>query len=225
MSEASLEKSPKEIMNDLERAIVDGWYRGRKRSSFSPWASAYLLVDDIKRYMNYYGYNSEELIHLLAIATGNDYKTLKQMWSKLSAEQRFLLTYSVTSNIALIGVRELFEWIAKKLSDKKYKKVRAKVLQDARRYLNGEIGIGKYDLMKEIAGVFWPTKKYDNVEYCDELVENCDDYLEKCYDEENKCYEYKDFMKGVTLALSYVTPKDFDELVKKYLVEGLENPE
>jgi len=203
MSEAELEKSPKEIMNYLERAIVNGWYYGLERSDFPPWADAYETLEEIDDFTDHYERFGSEVnfIDFLSRLSGIDYDTFKQMWNKLSEKQRAEVIDVATYNIALIGLKNLFEWIAEKLSTEKYKEARAKVLQAVKDYLNGKMN--EMDLMIKIAEILWPTEK----------------------DKEESGYEYDDFLRAEGLVEYYIGSKDFKKLIKKYLLERLEKLE
>ena len=203
MSESKLEKSPEEIMNYLERALVYGWYYGLERSDFPPWADAYETLEEIGDYTHYYTRfdNDKKLIELLSLLSGIDYDTFKEMWSKLSEKQRAKVINATADNIALIGFREFFGWVVEKLSDEKYREARAKVLQAAKDYLNGKID--EFALLDKIAEVLWPTEK----------------------DKEESGYDYDDFLRAEGLVENYIGSKYFKEYVKKYLIKGLEKLE
>jgi hypothetical protein len=200
MSEAKLGKSPEEIMNYLERAMIHGWHHNFELFGFSPWASAFVVVEAISVHTNHYQIfdTDKDLTDVLSTLSGIDYNTFKEMWSKLSEEQRAKVIDVATYNIALIGVRELLKWVAKKLSSKKYKEARAQILQAAKDYLNGKID--EFALMNKIAEVLWPTEK----------------------DKEENGRDYDDFVNAEALIEEYLDREGFKELVKKYLVEGLE---
>jgi hypothetical protein len=140
-------------------------------------------------------------MYVLSKLSGIDYKTFKEMWSRLSVEQRNKVIDVATQNIAVIGVRELLKWVAKKLSSKRHKKARAQILQAAEDYLNGKMD--EITLMNKIADVLWPTEK----------------------DKEESGRDYEYFVNAEALVEEYVGKEDFKKLVKKYLVEGLEKLE
>ena len=203
MSESVTEMPPKEIMKYLERALVYGWYYGLERSDFPPWADAYVTLEEIGDFTDHYERfgNKENFIDFLSRLSGIDYDTFKEMWNKLSEKQRAKVIDVATYNIALIGLKHLFEWISYELSDEKYREARAKVLQAAKDYLNGKID--EIDLMDKIAEILWPTEK----------------------DKEESGYEYDDFLRAEGLVEYYIGSKDFKKLIKKYLLERLEKLE
>jgi hypothetical protein len=203
MSEAKLAKSPKEIMNYLERAMIHGWHRNFELYGFPVWASAFTTVETIGAHTNHYQIfdTDSDLMYVLSKLSDIDYDTFKEMWSKLSEEQRAEVIDVATHNIAIIGVRELLKWVAKKLGNKKYKKARALISQVAKDYLNGKID--EITLMNKIAVVLWPTEK----------------------DKEISGRDYEYFVDAEALVEEYVGREDFRKLVKKYLVERLENAE
>ena len=200
MSEAVHEMSPKEIMDYLERALVYGWYHGLERSDFPPWAAAYLTLEEIGDFTDHYTRfgSKENFIDFLSRLSDIDYDTFEQMWSKLSEKQRAKVIDVATYNIALLGLKELFELIPEELSGEEYREARAQILQAAKDYLNGKID--EIDLMDKIADVLWPTEK----------------------DKEESGYGYDDFMNAEALVEEYIGREDFKEYVKKYLVKGLE---
>ena len=203
MSEVSFEKSPKEIMKYLERALVYGWNNGLERSILLPWADALDTIDEIADFTAHFYWfgNDEYFIDFLSKLSGIGYDTFKEMWNKLSEKQRAKVIDVAARNIALIGLKKLFRWIVKKLGRKKYKEARAKVLQAAKDYLNGKID--KSELMDKIREALWPTE---------------DDELESGY-------EFDDFLSAETLVEFYIDNEDFEEYVRKYLVDRLEKLE
>jgi len=203
MSESVTETPPKEIMKYLERALVYGWKSGLERSDFPPWADAMYTIDEIDEFTDFFDrFGSEEdFIDFLSRLSGIDHDTFKEMWSELSEKQRAKVIDVAVHNIAIIGIRELLKWVAKKLSDKRRKKARAKVLQVAKDYLNGKED--KFSLIVDMADILWPTEEA----------------------QAESGYEYEDFLSAATLVELYVYNKDLKELVKKYLVERLENAE
>jgi hypothetical protein len=223
VSEAKLEKPPKEIMDYLETAIFTGWYRFAKMVGGSMWDNAYWEVTGIDRSINHYkSYNDPNLIDYLSRLSGIDYKTYKEMWSKLSEEQRAKVINTTIHDIAVFGVSELFNWIAEKLSRKKYKEARAKVLQAAKDYLNGKID--ETTLMNVIADVFWPSWKYTEI-YCKDLLNMCEEE-DICYpEEEEKCDERESFRLATTLVTKYLSSDDVGTLVEMDLVHRLEKLE
>ena len=223
MSEASLEKSPKEIMNDLESAIFGGWYRFIKRVDGPIWDSAYWEVTGIEHAVNRSSsYNDPNLIDYLSQWSDIDYKTFKEMWSKLSEEQRAKVINTTIHDIATFGVSELFNWIAEKLSKKKYKEARAKVLQAAKDYLNGKMD--EITLMNKITDVLWPPEKY-NEKYCDKLDYLCDEAL-ICDEKELKnCDDQDTFRVATKLIAKYLSSDYVRELVEIHLVDRLEKLE
>ena len=223
MSEASLEKSPKEIMDYLERAMFTGWYRFAKWVGGPIWENAYWEVTGFGYPANRHrSYNDPGLIDYLSRLSGIDYKTFKEMWSKLSEEQRAKVINAAIHDITVFGVGELFEWIAKKLSGKKYKGARAKVLQAAKDYLSGKID--ETTLMEVIADVFWPSWKYTEI-YCEELINTCEK-AGICYpEEEEKCDDRASFMLVTTLLTKYLSRDDVRVLVEMHLVDRLEKLE
>ena len=203
VSEAKLEKSPKEIMDYLERAILHGWYHNFELFGFPIWASAFTTVEAIGLHTNHYQIfdTDSDLMYVLSKLSGIDYDTFKEMWSKLSEEQRAKVIDVATHNIAVIGVRELLKWVAKKLSSERYKKARAQILQVAKDYLNGKMD--EITLMSKIADVLWPTEK----------------------EKEESGHDYEYFVNAEALVEEYVGREDFKKLIKKYLLERLEKLE
>jgi hypothetical protein len=220
MSEAKLEKSSEEIMKKLEKIMFDGWYRFSKMVGSPLWESAYWHVTGIERNVNSYeSYDDPNLIDYLSWLSVTDYDTFKEMWSKLSEEQRAKVINAVIHDITVSGVNELFRWIVEKLSRKKYKEARAKVLQAAKDYLNGKID--EATLMNVITDVFWPSEKYSK-EYCDKLIDMCEE-KEICDKKERKrCDEYESFWFATKLVTKYLSSDYVRTLVEMHLVKGLE---
>ena len=210
-------------MDYLEKSMFTKWYGFSKMVGGSPWEYASWEVTRIENTVKRYrSYNDPDLIDYLSGLSGIDYKTFKEMWSKLSDEQKAKVIDATIHDIAVFGVSELFRRIAKKLSRKKYREARAKVLQAAKDYLGGKID--ETTLMNEIVDAFWPSWKYDDI-YCEKLVNICEEEG-ICYEEEEKeCDERASFMLGSELVTKYLSSDDVRTLVEMDLVERLEKLE
>jgi len=122
-----------------------------------------------------------------------DYDTFKEMWDRLTSEQKNEVLDSVIGELAFYGIRWLFNDIAYDLiNNEKFNKDAGKVVEAAKDYLNKRISYD--DLMDRIADVFWPTE------------------------EDKKSMAYEDFLNATGLA-DYIDNDELNEIIKEYLVE------
>jgi hypothetical protein len=137
--------------------------------------------------------NDEDTIDHLSRLSDMDYDTFKEMWDRLTSEQKNEVLDSVIGELALYGIEWLFKDIAYDLIyNEKYNKDAGKVIEAAKDYLNKRISYD--DLMDRIADVFWPTE------------------------EDKKSTAYEDFLRGTGLA-DYIDKDELNEIIKEYLVE------
>jgi hypothetical protein len=194
MGMSDQEMTADDIMDYLESAMVNGWLEDLVRSDFPPWADAYeqiQMLEDIEGDDDIL--NDEDTIDHLSRLSDMDYDTFKEMWDRLTNEQKNEVLDSVIDELAFYGIRWLFNDIAYDLVyNEKYNKDAGKVVEAAKDYLNKRIDY--IDLMDRIADVFWPTE------------------------EDKKSTAYEDFMRGAGLA-DYIDNDELNEIIKEYLVE------
>jgi len=189
------EMTADDIMDYLESAMVNGWLEDLVRSDFPPWADAYeqiQMLEDIEGDGDDYTLNDEDSIDHLSRLSDMDYDTFKEMWDRLTNEQKIEVLDSVIHEMALYGIEWLFKDIVYDLHNEKYNKDAGKVIEAAKDYLNKRISYD--DLMDRIADVFWPTE------------------------EDKKSMAYEDFLRGTGLA-DYIDKDELNEIIKEYLVE------
>jgi len=107
------EMTADDIMDYLESAMVNGWLEDLVRSDFPPWADAYeqiQMLEDIEG--DDYTLNDEDSIDHLSRLSDMDYDTFKEMWDRLTNEQKNEVLDSVIHEMALYGIEWLFKDIA-----------------------------------------------------------------------------------------------------------------
>ena len=190
------EMTADDVMDYLRSALINGWLEGLSGSDFPPWADAYEQIqmledmegdDDIL--------NDDETIDHLSRLSDIDYDTFKEMWDRLTNEQKNEILGSVIHEMALIGMEWLFKDIAYDVThDEKLNKAMGKVVEAAKDYLNKRISYN--ELMDRIANIFWPNE------------------------EDKKSTAYKDFLDGAGLA-DYINEDELNEIIKEYLLEKI----
>ena len=183
------------IAGRIKSAFIDS-FKQDVESGIVPWADA----DRIIEYMDYMaqeGLGSEDLIEYLAKRSGIGLDAFKQMWAKLTDEQKVDVLNSIAHKIAYRGFEELLETIVDDLNrQRKYRKDRGWILVTALDYV--EVQKVGYDWLENvITSVLWPENK-------------------KKKDEE----AYEDFVRGLDLAY-YLNEEELEDLIVEYLVFGL----
>ncbi|MFP3320604.1 MAG: hypothetical protein RXO24_08565 [Acidilobus sp.] len=183
------------IAEQIESAFINSFEQDVK-SGIVPWAAA----DSIIEYMDYMvqeGLDSEDLIEYLAKRSGIGLDAFKQMWAKLTDEQKVDVLNSIAHKIAYRGLEELLKTIVDDLNrQRKYRKGRGRILVTALDYAF-KVQKVDYDWLEGvIISVFWPEKKKK-----DETA-------------------YEDFVRGLDLA-NYLDEEELEELIVEHLVYGL----
>ena len=165
-----------------------------RQVSETPYADA---MDSIEYLEDFENLNDRELIDTLATWAGRSYEVFKGVWEGLSDKEKEEALGEIEYEIAVIGFESLLKGIAADFDVMENKDVREKIINAAKRYLNGEIDF--YDLAEELENVFWPTE------------------------EDKKKYEegLRYFWDGIGLT-DYIEEDKVKEMVKRYLIEELE---
>ena len=179
---------------DVVGAVVSGFDMILRHNSERPWADAAFVIDYLEGFDDL---NDSDLIVTLAGWAGRSYKEFKGLWDGLSDKEKSEALADIEYEIAVLGFEELLKVIAADFDVMEDKDMREKIINAAKRYLNGEIDF--YDMAEELENIFWPTEE-SKKEYEDAL---------------------RYFWDGISLA-DYIEKDKVNEMVKRYLVEELE---
>jgi len=179
---------------DVVGAVMGSFGIYLRQVSERPWADARESIDYLEGFDDL---NDSDLIEVLASWAGRSYNEFKGLWDSLSDKEKNEALGDIEYEIAVLGFEELLKVIAADFDVMENKDMREKIINAAKRYLNGEIDF--YDMAEELENIFWPTEK-DKTEYEDAL---------------------RYFWDGISLA-DYIEEDKVRELVKRYLVEELE---
>ena len=179
---------------DVVEAVVGGFDTILRYNSETPWADA---MDSIEYLEGFDDLDADELIVTLAGWAGRSYKDFKGLWDSLSDKEKSVALADIEYEIAVLGFEDLLKVIAADFDVMDNKDMREKIINAAKRYLNGEIDL--YDMAEELENIFWPTEE-DKKEY-------------------EQALRY--FWDGIGLT-DYIEEDKVKEMVKRYLVEELE---
>jgi len=196
MEDPDVYEEQRDIAERIEQAFTDS-YEQDVKNGIVPWVDASRIIEYME-YMAQEGLDSEGLIEYLAKRSGIGLDTLKQMWAKLTDEQKEDLLNEIAHYIAFDGFTKLIKAIVDDLNrQKKYRKDRGEVLKYALYYICDDKSVD-YDVLEDvIVSVFWPEDK-------------------KKKDEK----AYEDFIRGLELA-KYLDEETVKEAITTYLVFGI----
>jgi len=179
---------------DVVGMVMSGYGIYLRQVAETPWADA---MDSIDYLEDFDDLNDSELVDTLARWAGRSYKDFKRVWDSLSKEEKERALGEIEYEIAVIGFESLLKGIAADFDVMENKDVRERIINAAKRYLNGEIDL--YDLAEELENIFWPTE------------------------EDKKKYEegLRHFWDGIGLT-DYIEENEVKEMVNRYLVNELE---
>jgi len=196
MEKPDVNEEQMDIAQRIKSAFTDSFEQDVK-NGIVPWADASRIIEYME-YMAQEGLDSEDLIEYLAKRSGIGLDAFKQMWAKLTDEQKEDLLNEIAHNIAFDGFTRLIKAIVDDLNrQKKYRKDRGKVLKYALYYICDDDSVDYDGLEDVIISVFWPENK-------------------KKKDEE----AYEDFVRGLELA-KYLDEETVKEAITTYLVFGI----
>ena len=179
---------------DVVGMVMGGYGIYLRQVSETPWADA---MDSIDYLEDFDDLDDSDLIDMLARWAGRSYEDLKGIWDSLSKEEKERALGEIEYEIAVIGFESLLKGIAADFDVMENKDIRERIINAAKRYLNGEIDL--YDLAEELENIFWPTEE-DKKEYEDAL---------------------RHFWDGIGLT-DYIEENEVKEMVNRYLVSELE---
>jgi len=179
---------------DVVGMVMEGYGIYLRQVAETPWADA---MDSIEYLEDFDDLNDSDLIDTLARWAGRSYEDFKRIWGSLSKEEKERALGEIEYEIAVIGFESLLKGIAADFDVMENKDIRERIINAAKRYLNGEIDF--YDLAEELENIFWPTEE-DKKEYEEGL---------------------RHFWDGIGLT-DYIEEDKVKEMVKEYLIEELE---
>jgi len=179
---------------DVVGMVMEGYGIYLRQVSETPWADAMASVEYLEDFEDL---NDSDLIDVLARWAGRSYKDFKRVWEGLSDKEKERALGEIEYEIAVIGFESLLKGIAADFDVMENKDIRERIINAAKRYLNGEIDF--YDLAEELENIFWPTE------------------------EDKKKYEeaLRHFWDGIGLT-DYIEESEIKEMVNRYLIEELE---
>jgi hypothetical protein len=179
---------------DVVGMVMEGYGIYLRQVAETPWADA---MDSIEYLEDFDDLNDSDLIDTLARWAGRSYEDFKGIWGSLSKEEKERALGEIEYEIAVIGFESLLKGIAADFYVMENKDVRERIINAAKRYVNGEIDL--YDFAVELENIFWPTEE-DKKEYEEAL---------------------RYFWDGIGLT-DYIEEDKVKEMVKEYLIEELE---
>jgi hypothetical protein len=181
-------------VDNVVGAVVGSYGIYLRQVAETPWADA---MDSIDYLEGFDDLNDSDLIDTLARWAGRSYEDFKGIWDSLSDKEKEKALGEIEYEIAVIGFESLLKGIAADFYVMENKDVRERIINAARKYLNGEIDF--YDLAEELENIFWPTEE-DKKEYEEAL---------------------RYFWDGIGLT-DYIEENEVKEMVNRYLVNELE---
>jgi len=155
MSESAYETSPKEIIDRLMMAVLDGWMNDMLNSNLTTWDFAAETISELDLWKNR---NEDSVVDLLAYfahdATGDlaiSKEEFKQLWHKLTPEQKEAFLKNLYHNMALRGLTDLLNYVSGNLK-----------LNEVKEYLSGVISFR--DLIDRLAKKYKENGSYKEAE-------------------------------------------------------------
>ena len=181
-------------VEDIVEQVIRGYDLALNFSTLPTWVDAmetFEYLDDFE------DLDDEELIETLARLAGYPYENFKEVWESLSDKEREEALGEIEYRIVVLGFEELLKAISRDLYIRENKEMREKIIDVAKRYVNGEIDL--YNFAVELENILWPSE-----------------------DDKKKYYEaVRDYWDGIGLT-DYIEEDKVKEMVKEYLIEELE---
>ena len=179
---------------DVVGAVVSGFDMILRHNSERPWADAAFAIDYLEGFDDL---NDSDLIVTLAGWAGRSYKEFKGLWDSLSDKEKSEALADIESETAVLGFEELLKVIAADFDVMEDKDMREKIINAAKRYVNGEIDL--HDFAVGLEDILWPTEK-DKKDYEQAVM---------------------DYWDGIGLT-DYIEEDKVKAMVKEYLIKELE---
>ena len=181
-------------VEDIVEQVIRGYDMALNFSTMPTWADAMRMFEYLDDFDDL---DDDELIDTLARLAGYSYEDFKEVWDGLSDKEKNEALAEIEYRIAVLGFKELLKGISTDLYIRKNKEMREKIVDIAKKYVNGQIDL--YDLSVELENILWPTEK-DKKEYEEAVM---------------------DYWDGITLT-DYIEEDKVKEMVKEYLIKELE---
>ena len=181
-------------VKDIVEQVVRGYDLALNFSTLPTWVDAmetFEYLDDFE------DLDDGELIETLARLAGYPYENFKEVWESLNDKEKEEALGEIEYRIVVLGFKELLKAISTDLYIRENKEMREKIIDVAKRYVNGEIDL--YNFAVGLENIFWPTE-----------------------DEKKKYIEaVRDYWDGIG-PTDYIEEDKVKEMVKEYLIEELE---
>jgi len=181
-------------VEDIVERVIRGYDEALNFSTMPTWADAMLMFEYLDDFDDL---DDDELIDTLATLAGYSYKDFKRIWGSLSDKEKNEALAEIEYRIAVLGFKELLKGISTDLYIMENKEMRKKILDIAKKYVNGEIDL--HDFAVGLEDILWPSEK-DKEDYKDVIM---------------------DYWDGVALT-DYIEEDKVKAMVKEYLIEELE---
>jgi hypothetical protein len=181
-------------VEDIVEQVIRGYDMALNFSTLPTWVDA---METFEYLDDFDDLDDEELIETLARLAGYPYENFKEAWEGLSDKEKEEALGEIEYRIAVLGFKELLKAISTDLYIRENKEMREKIIDVAKRYVNGEIDL--YDFAVGLENILWPTE--DDKKKYDEAV--------------------RDYWDGIGLT-DYIEEDKVKEMVKEYLIEELE---
>lgn len=181
-------------VEDIVEQVIRGYDMALNFSTMPTWVDA---METFEYLDDFDDLDDDELIDTLARLAGYPYENFKEAWESLSDKEKEEALGEIEYRIVVLGFKELLKAISTDLYIRENKEMREKIIDVAKRYVNGEIDL--YDFAVGLENILWPTE--DDKKKYDEAV--------------------RDYWDGIGLA-DYIEEDKVKEMVKEYLIEELE---
>jgi hypothetical protein len=184
-------------VEDIVERVIRGYDMALNFSAMPTWVDA---METFEYLDDFDDLDDDELIDTLARLAGYPYENFKEVWESLSDKEKEEALGEIEYRIVVLGFKELLKAISTDLYIRENKEMREKIIDVAKRYVNGEIDL--YNFAVELENILWPTEK-DKEDYKDARM---------------------DYWDGIGLT-DYIEEDKVKEMVKEYLIEELESVE
>ena len=181
-------------VEDIVEQVIRGYDMALNFSTVPTWVDA---METFEYLDDFDDLDDDELIETLARLAGYSYENFKEVWESLTDKEKEEALGEIEYRIVVRGFKELLKAISTDLYIRENKEMREKIIDIAKKYVNGEID--SYDFAVGLENILWPTEK-DKEEYKEAVM---------------------DYWDGIGLT-DYIEEDKVKEMVKEYLIEELE---
>jgi hypothetical protein len=181
-------------VEDIVEQVIRGYDMALNFSTMPTWADCMRMFEYLDDFDDL---DDDELIDTLARLAGYSYENFKEVWDSLSDKEKEEALGEIEYRIAVLGFKELLKGISTDLYIRENKEMREKIIDIAKKYVNGEIDL--HDFAVGLEDILWPTEK-DKKDYEQAVM---------------------DYWDGITLT-DYIEEDKVKAMVKEYLIKELE---